>query len=74
MFAGEFLCKVDEKVRFLIPSPLRERFESEGQSGDVPQKYRADALGVLSQGMGKGAGAGLEPRWTRTRVACSCTM
>ncbi|MEP7153780.1 MAG: division/cell wall cluster transcriptional repressor MraZ [Nitrospira sp.] len=30
MFAGEYLCKVDEKGRFLIPSPLRERFESEG--------------------------------------------
>ena len=30
MFAGEHLCKVDEKGRFLIPSPLRERFQAEG--------------------------------------------
>ena len=30
MFAGEYLCKVDDKGRFLIPSPLRERLEAEG--------------------------------------------
>jgi MraZ protein len=30
MFAGEYLCKVDEKGRFLVPSPIRERIEAEG--------------------------------------------
>ncbi|MBA3754229.1 MAG: division/cell wall cluster transcriptional repressor MraZ, partial [Nitrospira sp.] len=30
MFAGEYLCKVDEKGRFSIPAPLRERLEAEG--------------------------------------------
>ncbi len=30
MFAGEYLCKVDEKGRFLIPSPIREQLEGEG--------------------------------------------
>ncbi|MGH7230017.1 MAG: division/cell wall cluster transcriptional repressor MraZ [Nitrospiraceae bacterium] len=30
MFAGEYLCKVDEKGRFLVPSPIRERLEVEG--------------------------------------------
>ena len=24
MFAGEYLCKVDEKGRFIVPSPIRE--------------------------------------------------
>ena len=32
MFAGEYLCKVDEKGRFLVPSPIRERLELEGTS------------------------------------------
>jgi MraZ protein len=30
MFAGEYLCKVDEKGRFLVPSPIRERLEAAG--------------------------------------------
>ena len=30
MFAGEYLCKVDEKGRFIVPSPIRERLEAEG--------------------------------------------
>ena len=29
MFAGEYLCKVDEKWRFIVPSPIREQIESE---------------------------------------------
>ena len=29
MFAGEYLCKVDEKGRFIVPSPIREQVESE---------------------------------------------
>lgn len=32
MFAGEYLCKVDEKGRFIVPSPIRERIEAEGQA------------------------------------------
>jgi MraZ protein len=32
MFAGEYLCKVDEKGRFIVPSPIRERLELEGNS------------------------------------------
>ena len=32
MFAGEYLCKVDEKGRFLVPSPIREQLETEGSS------------------------------------------
>ncbi len=30
MFAGEYLCKLDEKGRFIVPSPIRERLEAEG--------------------------------------------
>jgi MraZ protein len=32
MFAGEYLCKVDEKGRFIVPSPIREQIEADGQS------------------------------------------
>ncbi len=32
MFAGEYLCKVDEKGRFIVPSPIREQIEAEGQA------------------------------------------
>lgn len=32
MFAGEYLCKVDEKGRFIVPSPIREQIESGGQA------------------------------------------
>lgn len=32
MFAGEYLCKLDEKGRFIVPSPLREQIEAEGQT------------------------------------------
>jgi len=32
MFAGEYLCKLDEKGRFILPSPLRERVEAEGNA------------------------------------------
>lgn len=30
-FAGEYLCKVDEKGRFIMPSPIREQIESEAR-------------------------------------------
>jgi MraZ protein len=30
MFAGEYLCKLDEKGRFLLPSPVREQLQTEG--------------------------------------------
>ena len=32
MFAGEYLCKVDEKGRFIVPSPIREQIEAGGQA------------------------------------------
>jgi MraZ protein len=32
MFAGEYLCKLDEKGRFIMPSPIRERLEEEGNT------------------------------------------
>ena len=32
MFAGEYLCKVDEKGRFIVPSPIREQIEAQGQT------------------------------------------
>ena len=32
MFAGEYLCKLDEKGRFIVPSPIRERVEAEGNA------------------------------------------
>lgn len=31
MFAGQYHCKLDEKGRFIVPSPLREQLETEGQ-------------------------------------------
>jgi MraZ protein len=31
-FAGEYLCKLDEKGRFIVPSPIREQIETEGNS------------------------------------------
>jgi MraZ protein len=30
MFAGEYLCKLDEKGRFLLPSAIREQLQLEG--------------------------------------------
>jgi len=32
MFTGEYLCKVDEKARFIVPSPIREQIEADGQA------------------------------------------
>ncbi|NGZ98923.1 MAG: hypothetical protein CV089_22915 [Nitrospira sp. WS110] len=32
MFAGEYLCKLDEKGRFIVPSPIREQLEADGQT------------------------------------------
>ncbi len=32
MFAGTYHCKVDEKGRFIVPSPIREQLEAEGQA------------------------------------------
>ena len=32
MFAGQYPCKLDEKGRFLVPSPIREQLEAEGSS------------------------------------------
>jgi MraZ protein len=32
MFAGEYLCKLDEKGRFIVPSPIREQVEADGEA------------------------------------------
>jgi MraZ protein len=32
MFAGEYLCKLDEKGRFIVPSPIREQIEADGET------------------------------------------
>lgn len=47
MFAGEYLCKVDEKGRFLVPSPIRERLDAEG-NGVVFLKGQEQALWMYS--------------------------
>jgi len=47
MFAGEYLCKVDEKGRFIVPSPIRERLELEG-NGVVFLKGTDQSLWVYS--------------------------
>ncbi|MEW6542643.1 MAG: division/cell wall cluster transcriptional repressor MraZ [Nitrospirota bacterium] len=31
MFAGVYPCKLDEKGRFIVPSPIREQLEAEGK-------------------------------------------
>ncbi|HEY6083756.1 MAG TPA: hypothetical protein VIU63_00075, partial [Nitrospira sp.] len=49
MFAGEYLCKVDEKGRFIVPSPIRERLELEGNSV-VFLKGTDQSLWVYSSG------------------------
>jgi MraZ protein len=47
MFAGEYLCKVDEKGRFIVPSPIREQLELEG-NGVVFLKGPDQSLWVYS--------------------------
>ncbi len=47
MFAGEYLCKLDEKGRFLVPGPMRERLEREG-NGVVFLKGPEQALWAYS--------------------------
>lgn len=47
MFAGEYICKLDEKGRFLVPGPMRERLESEG-NGVVFLKGPEQALWAYS--------------------------
>ena len=32
MFAGSYPCRLDEKGRFIVPSPMREQLETEGNS------------------------------------------
>ena len=31
MFAGQYHCKLDEKGRFILPSPIREQIEADGE-------------------------------------------
>lgn len=47
MFAGEYLCKLDEKGRFIVPSSMRERLETEG-NGVVFLKGPEQALWAYS--------------------------
>jgi MraZ protein len=47
MFAGSYLCRLDEKGRFIIPSPLREQLETEG-NGVVFVKGADPALWAYS--------------------------
>ena len=47
MFAGEYLCKVDEKGRFIVPCPIRERLEMEG-NGVVFLKGSEESLWIYS--------------------------
>ena len=32
MFSGEYLCKIDEKGRFIVPTTIREPLEAEGNA------------------------------------------
>jgi MraZ protein len=32
MFSGEYLCKIDEKGRFIVPTAIREPLEAEGNA------------------------------------------
>lgn len=47
MFAGEYICKLDEKGRFIVPGPMRERLEGEG-NGVVFLKGPEQALWAYS--------------------------
>ncbi|HEV8540357.1 MAG TPA: hypothetical protein VGQ60_04270 [Nitrospiraceae bacterium] len=47
MFAGSYPCKLDEKGRFIVPSPMRERLETEG-NGVVFIKGPEQSLWVYS--------------------------
>ena len=47
MFAGQYPCKLDEKGRFLVPSPIRESLEAEGQ-GVVFLKGQEQPLSAYS--------------------------
>ena len=47
MFAGEYLCKLDEKGRVIVPSPMRERLETEG-NGVVFLKGPEQSLWIYS--------------------------
>ncbi|HKW87112.1 MAG TPA: hypothetical protein VJM82_08585 [Nitrospiraceae bacterium] len=47
MFAGEYLCKMDEKGRFIVPPPIREQLEAEGK-GVVFLKGPEQSLWIYS--------------------------
>ncbi|WP_447970708.1 division/cell wall cluster transcriptional repressor MraZ [Nitrospira sp. M1] len=48
MFAGQYPCKLDEKGRFLVPSPIREELEAQGQGGVVFLKGQELPLSAYS--------------------------
>ena len=72
MFAGEYLCKVDEKGRFIVPSPIREQVESEGQAV-VFLKGPEESTLIYSMKEWEKSSNGPKPRSMKTRVGCSCT-
>jgi MraZ protein len=47
MFAGSYPCRLDEKGRFIVPSPMREHLETEG-NGVVFMKGAEPGLWVYS--------------------------
>lgn len=47
MFAGEYICKTDEKGRFIVPTPMRERLEADGH-GVVFLKGQEQSLRIYS--------------------------
>jgi MraZ protein len=47
VFAGEYICKLDEKGRFIVPGAMRERLETEG-NGVVFLKGPEQALWAYS--------------------------
>ena len=73
MFAGEYLCKVDEKGRFIVPSPIRERLELEG-NGVVFLKGTDQSLWVYSSSEWEKSWSARRPNSMRIRAGSSCIL
>ena len=71
MFAGEYLCKLDEKGRFLVPSPIRERIDQDG-AGVVFLKGPEESLLLYSTNECGRCWNVPKPSWMKSRVGCSC--